>query len=236
MLDRNQPDIVSYINRVLTNRGFKEHQVGRKKRNYPKRSEIIRINTNGNNNKPAKDESVQTSSSNTEKDILIGAIDSAIMKINQIKTPSTSKGTLTQTENDIILLDDTNENYFVPKLNPKKSSAATNVSPTEKDILIVDTITKRRLPKFKQAPIRQCSRCTRVVAFECKNQECILLRRNYLCEWCDEIIHRRITTSEFEWPEVHERDRVLPAPVKRGPKIPIKVKISKPKFKVSQNF
>ena len=220
MLDRNQPDVVSYINRVLTNRGFKEHQVGRKKRNYPKRSEIIRIN-NGNNNKSAKDESVQTISSNTEKDILIGAIDSAIMKINQIKTPSASKETLKPTENDIILLDDsdTNENYFVPKVNPKKKFASTIA----------------KIPK-KHAPIRQCSRCTRVVAFECKNQECILLRRNYLCEWCDEIIHRRITTSEFEWPEVHERDRVSPAPVKRGPKIPIKVKISKPKFKVSQNF
>ena len=37
------PDIVSYLDRAFTKRGMKENIVGRKKRNYPKRSAIIKI-------------------------------------------------------------------------------------------------------------------------------------------------------------------------------------------------
>ena len=37
------PDIVRYLDRAFTNQGMKENIVGRKKRNYPKRSEIIKI-------------------------------------------------------------------------------------------------------------------------------------------------------------------------------------------------
>ena len=40
------PDVVSYLDRAFTKRGMRDNIVGRKRRNYPKRSDIIKIDAN----------------------------------------------------------------------------------------------------------------------------------------------------------------------------------------------
>ena len=40
------PDVVSYLDRAFTKRGMRDNIVGRKRRNYPKRSNIIKIDAN----------------------------------------------------------------------------------------------------------------------------------------------------------------------------------------------
>ena len=71
------PDIVSYLDRAFTKRGMKENIVGRKKRNYPKRSAIIKIdpktgakiypkNTSGNNPESLKDGEVVVKKENDD--------------------------------------------------------------------------------------------------------------------------------------------------------------------------
>merc|ERR1712029_1030277 len=44
-------DIVKYIERAFTKRGLWDHIVGRKRSNYPKRSKVIKVNQDNNNEK-----------------------------------------------------------------------------------------------------------------------------------------------------------------------------------------
>ena len=69
LLDRNQPDVLSYIDSVLTKPGLKEHQEGRNTRNDLKRSVIIKIN-NGNNKPAIQEDEILQEDVTLQKDLV----------------------------------------------------------------------------------------------------------------------------------------------------------------------